>query len=166
MSQRQFSQIIRDLNAACYIVVAGFTGMRISEVSNLDANCPKVISVDGVPTLILCSGLTKTAAIEVEPLQWIAGADSPDNPVRRAVEVLTELWKSERHPELQSLFLNLGSKASALSEARVNHRLNEFAKKSPRGDGLAFENAPVSKDICSVCSAKRKIGSLSLEASL
>lgn len=129
-----FKELVRHLETACFVVVAGFTGMRIHELSNLCVDCLSTRSISGRNVLCLTSREGKTAVGgSTEPAEWIAGFDVPGNSVRKAVEVMRDIAAEERRAAgVDALFL---SWADALTVARVaapisvqsmNNRLNRF----------------------------------------
>jgi hypothetical protein len=79
-SGRDLFTAIKDLETAAYIVVAGFTGMRISEVCGLNVDCLSSVSVGDANALALKSSLIKTAPVEREAARWVAGPDTPEKP--------------------------------------------------------------------------------------
>jgi integrase len=133
----EFSKLLMYLDAACYIVIAGFTGLRISEISELSTKCLKVKTISGIRTLLLHGSTIKTAAGESELATWVAGIDDTDNPVKQAVHILAKLWARERRiSDTSSLFVSRGhhKKRALVSDLTRNAaawRLDEFIKIVP-----------------------------------
>jgi integrase len=130
---RVVSRLIHMLETACYIVVAGFTGMRISELSSLTVDCLEVHrSATGAARLCLASNLYKTASEAWQPMRWVAGYDVPDNPVRLAVELMSRIAQYEREQSgLASLFVanqfGLSQKtATSVTCSAMNVRMNQW----------------------------------------
>lgn len=141
LSRREFNSIVVMLEAACFIVIAGFTGMRISELSGVELDCLHVVrSSNGQARLELKTGLVKTVAGDPEANMWIAGYDTPDNPVRIAVDVARAIASVERDAyELKALFLvnaytyrtveaetEKAGRPKAMTDNAMNRRLNQF----------------------------------------
>jgi integrase len=93
----QSPQGIEDQGAARsagFIVIAAFVGMRISEITSIKRDNPLRPSVlpDGRKLITISGTLFKTSREALgEPADWVAGWDEPSNPVRLAVEVLSQL---------------------------------------------------------------------------
>jgi integrase len=120
------------LQTACYVLVAGFTGMRVSEISSLDVDCLARRSIDGVETLVLNGSLIKTAVVSAERECWITGPSRKDNPVFVAVSLLERLWKKEREGiGLTALFVNVmnGATLARLTQNAMNTNLKDFASR-------------------------------------
>lgn len=130
---RLVSRLVHMLETACYIVVAGFTGMRVSELSSLTVDCLEVDrAATGAARLFLASKLYKTASEAWQPMRWVAGYDVPDNPVRLAVEVMISIAQYEREQSgLAALFVanqfGLGQKvATSVTGLTMNVRMNQW----------------------------------------
>lgn len=84
---------LNHLGAACVIVIAGLTGIRVSELLSLKQNCLSVVPVDRDRRLLRVTGTVyKTSRKKHgDPAQWVAGWDEAQNPVRQAVETLKAL---------------------------------------------------------------------------
>jgi len=128
---------LNHLMAASYIIIAGMTGMRMCEVLSLRPGCLEPISSpDGRTLLRIIGMLYKTSKNEAGELaSWIAGWDSPDNPIRLAVRTLEELHS--RHGSLDPdilLFTPIPefrggrNKGKGRSGHGLSTRLNAFAK--------------------------------------
>lgn len=79
--------------AACFIVIAGLVGMRMSEICSLEEDCLEVSAREGGPRIIELRGTVyKTAREDIgESAKWVAGFDEPENPIKLAIEVLRQL---------------------------------------------------------------------------
>ncbi|MDP9111600.1 MAG: hypothetical protein M3M96_08210, partial [Candidatus Eremiobacteraeota bacterium] len=84
---------LNHLGAACAIVVAGLTGVRISELLSLRPDCLSTVRVDGARDLLRVAGTVfKTSRRKHgDATSWVAGWDEPTNPVRQAVQTLIAL---------------------------------------------------------------------------
>lgn len=91
---------LNHLMAASFIVIAGLTGMRLSEILSLRPGClDRIATRDGRLLLRITGVLYKTSKAENgEPAFWVAGWDTPSNPIRLAVQILEELHS--RHGSL------------------------------------------------------------------
>lgn len=143
ISKYQFNKCIRMLEAACFIVVAGFSGMRISELSSLEIDCLGTVhGSDNRVRLILHGKLIKTAVAPYEREAWVVGFDTSSNPVRLAVDIMTKLAALEReHHDIRALFVSnayclvdtdpkattkLDRTPRAMAHSSMTYRLNEF----------------------------------------
>ena len=83
----QVNEIVTVLETACFIVVAGFVGMRISEIGPLKSGCLSVQKSNRGLTLFTVHGLLFKTSREEEgvPWQWVAGWDGP------------EMWSGKRY---------------------------------------------------------------------
>ena len=127
---------LNHLMSACYVLIAGLTGMRLSEALSLRAGCLRTIPTsDGRNLLLLNGTLYKTSASDSgEAASWIAGWDEPRNPVRLAVGTLEALHS--RHGPLDPQLLlftpireSRGGRWSGegRSSHSIAHRINAFA---------------------------------------
>jgi len=131
----EFNSYIGMLQAACYCIIAGFSGMRVSELSSIETDCLIVVRPDsgGDAQICLQAKTFKTAVGSSEEARWVVGFDQPDNPVRLAVNVLINLFADERkESDISWLFVNGGVKFSmtldvtAMTSSIINQRLSEF----------------------------------------
>ncbi len=127
---------LNHLMSACFTIIAGFTGMRLVEILSLKPGCLETLSTtDGRKLLRVNGTLYKTSRYaDGEPASWIAGWDTVDNPVQRAVETLEALHA--RHGSLDpnvTLFTPIpefrqGRDAvEGRSRQGLAHRVNAFA---------------------------------------
>lgn len=139
-----FNMLVVYLETACYIVVAGLTGMRVSELFGLDIDCLRTrATTDDRHLLVLQSRLIKMrVAADGDRLEWVAGWDTEDNPVRAAVNILSQLGVEHRAASgLNNLFVSgsftigkwCGDDASEprifpMSHNQMNKRINAFAE--------------------------------------
>jgi integrase len=127
-----FRSLIRHLEAACFIVVAGMVGMRVSEIGSLQRGCLVTeVQDDGRPLLLLRAVLYKTRdETEGKPHEWVAGWDDGKNPVRGAVELLERL-RAVDSPHTSHLFVSLKRRNTRTQDTMHRHvhqtRLNDFA---------------------------------------
>jgi integrase len=139
ITKRKFSTLRILLEAACLIVVAGFTGMRSSELASIPVDClEQVQTSDGRVLLSIKGHEIKTAVGIVDHERWIAGFDEEANPVRLAVGVMARLGHSDRTVSgLTCLFTaegrNCGFPAATLNSKVQQVRLNLFLSKTLPG---------------------------------
>jgi integrase len=123
------------LSTACFIVIAGLVGMRVSEILSLRLDSLSSREVAGGKRLLVLSGtLYKTSRLEDgEPGQWVAGWDEPNNPIQRAMETLTAIHK--RHGEAAvdlPLFTptreHLKDGTPSVSRTAIANRLERFTE--------------------------------------
>jgi integrase len=125
--------------AACFIVIAGLVGMRASEILSLKEGCLQTLKArDNRDLLIINGRCFKTEQdVKGKPCSWVAGWDSPTNPVRLAVEILEQLQAAFGSPTTNgSLFMPLDdhdtrqTKREATGSSRQTwvNRINAFAK--------------------------------------
>jgi integrase len=116
------------LNGACYTLIAGLTGMRVSEMLDIERKRPLSTRQlpDGRRLLRLHSTLHKTVrADDGEPAYWVAGWDDATNPVKRAVELL-QLF-NRRSPYLFSSTKILNEDDERLSPSSITHNVRLFS---------------------------------------
>lgn len=129
MTVDDLKALLTKLNTACYIIVAGFTGMRVSEISSLNIGCLREVDVDGLASYVLNGRLIKTAFVASERERWIAGPADADNPIALAVRLLETLWQGERtEQKVDALFVNFANSITLtrLTENAINFRLQSF----------------------------------------
>lgn len=176
---KTFSRLVTTLETACYIVIAGFSGMRVSEISGLDVDCARTQDLDGQGIFILCSDLVKTAVGGTEKRLWIAGLAELDNPVQKAVCTMLRLRERERRISgFRNLFgafavVNAPThRVSTLSESVVNRRLNEFTSYAGLDGGWhlsthqfrkSFAHMVVYYHSCPVLALKRHFKHVSIQ---
>jgi len=118
------------LLAACFIVIGGFVGMRVSEILSLKVGAVEFrpLGVAGLPQAYLVGTLFKTVdEIAGREERWLAPA-----PAVKAVELMEALSLRLRHRSgLTELFIvrdASGKSASLLITGNITLRVNEFAK--------------------------------------
>ena len=85
MTEREALQTFRAIEGACYMALAAFTGMRISELTQIDSSSYKEVDLDG---LVLCTLRSWTSKLEKLPREdtWACA------PIcKKALMILTEL---------------------------------------------------------------------------
>jgi integrase len=130
-------QLISWLNftqTACFVIIAGFTGMRASEILSIRGGClsTKPIADQQYPLLQINGTLFKTSAnAEGEPAACIAGWDDGENPVRVAVDVLEAIQGRYPDDAARTLFSAIREKRLSTTEGRsgqsVAMQVNRFA---------------------------------------
>jgi integrase len=126
------SKLMLDLQTASYVLVAGFTGMRVSEIASLNIGCLERRSFEGVDSFVINGNVIKTAVVSCERDRWVAGPVRDDNPVFMAVSLLERLWKRECEAQhFDALFVNVGNKAALtrLTGNAVNTNLRDFGSR-------------------------------------
>ncbi len=133
----QVNEMVTLLETACFIVVAGFVGMRISEIGSLKSGCLSVQKSNRGLTLLTVHGLLFKTSREEEgvPWQWVAGWDGPENVVRKAIETLERLRRAEKCEPASSRYLFTRSHgrfvdgdANPLKSSYFTARVNKFAR--------------------------------------
>ena len=84
-------RLITLIRGACFIIIAGMTGMRDGEIRSLKIDCIRIRPLGkGRPNILKLAGtLYKTARLSKGiPAEWVAGYDELDNPIRQAIETL------------------------------------------------------------------------------
>jgi len=93
--QMQLRRLVRFGVTAGFVVIAGLTGMRLSELLSLEEDCLEVLPLDdgsGECLLYVRGTLVKTSATALgETTRWVAGIDGPENQIRAAVELVSRL---------------------------------------------------------------------------
>jgi len=94
---KKFDRLIAATHGACYAVIAGFVGMRVSEVLALRPGCIRAAkTTDGRELLKIAGTLFKTArSANGEPAEWVAGWNQPTNAIHKAVDILTQLGRHD-----------------------------------------------------------------------
>jgi len=134
-----FHQLIVLLESACFIVIAGMVGPRMSEIGSLRVGClDSVATSRGTPLLLVRGKVFKTVNDkDGADWQWVAGWDKPDNPVRRAVEILEALRAIDYSTDtclFVSTWGRIDGSASGIVAEYHNKRVNEFARKHGVGN--------------------------------
>lgn len=141
LKRKQLLSWLNFTQTACYAIIAGFTGMRVSEVFSLRRGCltTKLVAEHAHPLLVLNGILLKTAdQAEGEAASWIAGWDDGENPVRVAVRILEAI--QERYPQDvgEQLFAaireNRVSKTAGRSGHSMSRQVNRFARLNGIGE--------------------------------
>jgi len=136
------------LSTACFVVVAGFVGMRISEILSMQAGAVEryPIGETGVHQAYIAARLFKGSGEPMgRPEFWVVSAA-----VERAVECLerlSALWRERADgSDLFVAMTGAGSYASdtAVTGAAVTYRLREFARNVgvPLHEGKAWPLSP------------------------
>jgi hypothetical protein len=134
LTRHQMTEVLGVLRGACFAIVAGLAGMRISELRSLKRGCLIRSELrDGRVLLKIAGTLFKTSAsAQGEPAEWVAGWDEPDNPIRSAIDTLSVLSPQHEEPYL------FGAKANALRVVGNEH-LNGFVHRFANAVGLDRE---------------------------
>lgn len=122
-------RLVAHLADACFIVIAGFVGMRVSEVLSMEAGCieHKPIGETGVPQAYVRARMFKTVDDSRGRIErWLA-----PEPVVRAVEILERLSRPIRKASgRRELFLIKNTKSGGIVPV-TNHdislRIRQFA---------------------------------------
>jgi hypothetical protein len=128
----QFRTLIRHLEIACFVVLAGMVGMRVSEIGSVKRGCLSTsVLTDGRRLLLLRAVIYKTSKEPAGTLRdWAAGWDGPANPVRSAIAVL-EALRAIDTPHTDYLFVSSRSRNTREQKTVLrqdhNERLNDFA---------------------------------------
>ncbi|MDX2276174.1 MAG: hypothetical protein NW206_12055 [Hyphomonadaceae bacterium] len=121
-------RIVRHLHTACFIVIAGLVGMRMSEILSLKAGAieRREVGETGLTQAYLVARLYKTAAQRGgREERWLAPA-----PVVRAIEVLERLTAPLplQHDDERLFIVGVSrSRVSPITSMQVGYRLREFA---------------------------------------
>jgi len=104
---KKFRAVQTALTGACYVIIAGGTGMRVTEMLDIMKHSLRRVRLrDGRVLLKLRSVLNKTSSSpDGEPAEWVCGWDEVDNPIRLAVDILEKLY-----PKSPYLFAGLGQR--------------------------------------------------------
>jgi integrase len=128
----QFRTLIRHLEIACFIVLAGMVGMRVREIGSVKRGCLSTsVLADGRRLLLLRAVIHKTSKEPAgTPRDWAAGWDGPANPVRSAIAVL-EALRAIDTPHTDYLFVSSRNRNTREQKTVIrqshNERLNDFA---------------------------------------
>jgi hypothetical protein len=95
IGHKRLRRLLSISRGACFVVIAGFTGMRASEIYSLRPGCLSSESIGRSQNILRLSGtLFKTSGRDLgEPAKWIAGWDEEANPIHLAIEVLEKMPK-------------------------------------------------------------------------
>lgn len=127
LTRAELFHVITVFRGACFAILAGLVGMRLSEIRSLKTTClRRSVLRDGRVLLKVAGTLYKTSRLEGgEPAEWVAGWDEPENPVRSAIEMLAAI--SPQHSE-SHLFYTKGHPQRAIGNSQAAYLLSEFAK--------------------------------------
>jgi integrase len=119
--------------ASCYVLIAGLTGMRVSEVLSLRSGCLSTLALaDGRRLLLVNGTVFKTAQAACgEKADWVAGWDLPDNRVRIAIDALHRIQETcrsnrGRGSALFRAFVHQYDAREEWDAGAVNRRLNDL----------------------------------------
>ncbi len=128
VSKYNLDMVVRHLHTACFIVIAGLVGMRMSEILSLKAGAieHRQLGESGIAQAYLVARLYKTAVQRGgREERWLAPA-----PVVRAVEVLERLTAPVRelHGDKRLFVVAVSrEKMAPVTSMQVGYRLREFA---------------------------------------
>lgn len=129
-NKHELNFLLDRLIDACYIVIAGLTGMRVSEILSLQVGCLAIkTSINEHHNLSYLCGRTYKTAIDRQgqKTKWVA-----PEPVNVAVNILEQLSQPFREKSGKSdLFLLLTYRTGEIGVASrcvINSRINKFAK--------------------------------------
>jgi integrase len=93
VSEKDLSHLVSVTRAACFVAIAGLTGMKESEVLSLKIGCMTSLKIDdNLSALVLNGLLFKTSKTRRgERAKWVAGYDGDANPVNLAINALQQL---------------------------------------------------------------------------
>jgi integrase len=122
-------RLVAHLTEACFIVIAGFVGMRVSEILSMEAGCieHRPIGETGIAQAYIVARMFKTVDDQRGRMErWLA-----PEPVARAVEILERIsLPMRRSSKRRDLFLirNLRSGDIApVTNVDISSRINQFA---------------------------------------
>jgi integrase len=121
---RRMRRLLAHLTGACFIVIAGFVGMRVSEILSMEAGCIEHRSIGdtGVLQAYVVARMFKTVDDPRGRMErWLA-----PEPVVRAVEILERL---------------------SLPMRKASERRELFLTKTPRGDIVPVTGLDISSRI-------------------
>lgn len=128
LSKYNLDMVVRHLHTACFIVIAGLVGMRVSEILSLKVGAieQRRLGESSVAQTYVIGRLYKTAAQRGgRQERWLAPA-----PVARAIAVLEQLTAPIRagHGD-ERLFIMAVSRAgmAPITTMQIGYRLREFA---------------------------------------
>jgi integrase len=128
----EIRKAVNYLMSACYVVIAGFVGMRVSEILALKVGAIsyRTLGASGSKQAFINSTLFKTSPnSEGQPEMWVA-----PGPVVKAVERLESVNQFLRlESGLQSLFLTRNTQREEivlLTAQHLNDRVNSFAQQA------------------------------------
>jgi integrase len=138
-------RLVAHLTDACFIVIAGFVGMRVSEILSMEAGCieHKRIGETAVAQAYVVARLFKTAADPRGRVErWLA-----PEPVVRAVEILERLSLPMRKSSgRRDLFIamNPSGVIAPITGYDIRARIREFAEYvgAPHHDGKPWHFSP------------------------
>lgn len=121
LSPKRVQSLVTVARGACFVLIAGYVGMRCSEIMSMRSGCLKsVMQPNGSAVLKISGTLYKTSRTDSgEPAEWIAGWDEPGNPVRLAVALLEALPRPSRSTGLFSAAREARSSTARNSIDRV-----------------------------------------------
>jgi integrase len=125
---RVMRRLVAHLTDACFIVIAGFVGMRVSEILSMEAGCieHKRLGAGDTTQAYVVARLFKTADDPRGRVErWLA-----PEPVVRAVEVLERLSQPERkNSETRELFITEApsGRIAPITAYDIRERVREFA---------------------------------------
>lgn len=128
VSKYNLDMVVRHLHSACFVVIAGFVGMRVSEILSLKAGAieQRKIGESNLQQAYLAARLYKTSGQRGgREERWLAPA-----PVVRAVEVLERVTAPVRelHGDKRLFIVSTSRvKMAPVTSMQVGYRLREFA---------------------------------------
>jgi len=128
VSKYNLDMVVRHLHTACFVVIAGLVGMRMSEILSLKCGAieRRQLGESGIAQAYLVARLYKTAAQRGgREERWLA-----PTPVVRAVEVLERLTAPVRelHGDTRLFVVAVSRvKMAPVTSMQVGYRLREFA---------------------------------------
>jgi len=127
---RMLQKCVTHLSSACFAVIAGFVGMRVSEILSMQAGAVErhPIGETGVEQAYIVGRLFKTSNEPMGRLErWVA-----PNPVVRAVECLERLSRLlKENADRADLFVAIvrpDASVASVTTAAITHRLWKFAR--------------------------------------
>ena len=144
------------------MLIAGLTGMRVSEVLSLRSGCLSTLALADGRRLLLVNGTVFKTAQDArgEKADWVAGWDLPENRVRLAIEALhriQETCRSNRGPQFCALSCIRSSvrRSGRVGRGRCKQTSQRFAGFLWHR-GVSDRESSVSEDICAL---RRAVGS-------
>jgi integrase len=128
LSKREVERLTTITRAACFVIIASLTGMRVSEICSLKLGCLRLRRLDdSLKVLELHGILYKTVRpSDGVPAQWVAGYDESDNPCRLAVTVLEALPRPDWSSNLFVAMKQVEQKRERLANSNIMRDLEIF----------------------------------------
>ena len=137
ITHSEFGRLMTLTRGACFAVIAGLVGMRVSEILSLEIGCIGAMTLaNGLGIVELSGVLFKTSAHAAGvPAKWVAGYREETNPVSVAIQVLEQLPRTSGTSKLFASFYEQSVwKRQQIHASNVRHDINTFAEAAGAGD--------------------------------